>query len=135
MRTSSESIAQIAAAMAKAQSELVNPAKSLTAVLDRGRNGNGPLRYRYAPLSAGLDILRKVLGKYELAVIQTTNMDRDRGLVLLTHHGSTQFRRMDQCPLACLSRFGYGSSEAHGRSPHIRAPLLSLHDRRACGRR
>jgi hypothetical protein len=70
--------------MAKAQSELVNPIKSLTAVLERGRGGLGPLSYRYAPLSAGLDILRKVLGKYELAVIQTTHMDRDRGLVLLT---------------------------------------------------
>jgi hypothetical protein len=84
MRTSSDSIAQLAAAMAKAQSELVNPAKSLTAVLERGRNGGGPFSYRYAPLSAGLDILRKVLGKYELAVIQTTHMDKDRGLVLLT---------------------------------------------------
>jgi hypothetical protein len=84
MRASSDSIAQLAAAMAKAQPELVNPAKSLTAVLERGRNGNSPLSYRYAPLSAGLDILRKVLGKYELAVIQTTHMDRDRGLVVLT---------------------------------------------------
>jgi hypothetical protein len=84
MRASSESIAQLAAAMAKAQSELVNPIKSLTAVLERGRTGLGPISYRYAPLSAGLDILRKVLGKYELAVIQTTHMDRDRGLVLLT---------------------------------------------------
>jgi hypothetical protein len=70
--------------MAKAQSELVNPIKSLTAVLERGRNGSGPISYRYAPLSAGLDILRKVLGKHELAVIQTTHWDRDRGLVLLT---------------------------------------------------
>ena len=39
MRASSDTIAQLAAAMAKAQSELVNPAKSLTAVLERGRNG------------------------------------------------------------------------------------------------
>ena len=88
------SIAQLAAAMAKAQSELVNPAKSLTAVLERGRNGNGPFSYRYAPLSAGLDILRKTLGKHELAVIQTTHIDRDRGLVLLTTtiaHGSGEW--------------------------------------------
>jgi hypothetical protein len=84
MPVSSDSIAQLAAAMAKAQSELVNPIKSLTAVLERGRTGIGPISYRYAPLSAGLDILRKVLGKYELATIQTTHVDRDRGLVLLT---------------------------------------------------
>jgi hypothetical protein len=70
--------------MAKAQSELVNPAKSLVAVLDRGRNGMGPISYRYAPLSAGLDILRTTLGKYELAVIQATRIDPDRGLILLT---------------------------------------------------
>ena len=84
MRASSDTIAQLAGAMAKAQSELVNPTKSLTAVLERGRNGTGPISYRYAPLSAGLDILRKVLGKHELAAIQTTHVDRERGLVLPT---------------------------------------------------
>jgi hypothetical protein len=81
---SSDSICELAAAMAKAQAELVNPIKSLTAVLERGRNGMGPISYRYAPLSAGLDILRKTLSKYELAAIQTTRIDTDRGLVLLT---------------------------------------------------
>jgi hypothetical protein len=84
MRACSDSISELAAAMAKAQSELVNPPKSLTAVLERGRNGMGPFSYRYAPLSAGLDILRKTLGKYEIAAIQTTRIDPDRGLVLLT---------------------------------------------------
>jgi hypothetical protein len=81
---SSDSICELAAAMAKAQAELVNPIKSLTAVLERGRNGMGPISYRYAPLSAGLDILRKTLSKYELVAIQTTRIDTDRGLVLLT---------------------------------------------------
>ena len=84
MRASSDTIAQLAAAMAKAQSELVNPAKSLTAVLERGRNGGGAQSYRYAPLSSGLDIVRKIFGKYELAVIQTTHVDRERLLVHLT---------------------------------------------------
>jgi ERF superfamily protein len=84
MRASSDTISELAAAMAKAQAELVNPIKSLTAVLERGRNGMGPISYRYAPLSAGLDIVRKTLGKHELAAIQTTRIDPDRGLVLLT---------------------------------------------------
>ena len=84
MRASSDTIAQLAAAMAKAQSELINPAKSLTAVLERGRNGSGAQSYRYAPLSSGLDIVRKTFGKYELAVIQTTHVDRERLLVHLT---------------------------------------------------
>src|SRR5271169_5688846 len=84
MRAASDTIAQLAAAMAKAQSELVNPVKSLTAVIERGRNGGGAICYKYAPLSSGLDIVRKTLAKYELAVIQTTHVDRERALVLLT---------------------------------------------------
>ena len=35
------------------------PAKSLTAVLERDRTGRGGRAYRYAPLSSGLDIVRK----------------------------------------------------------------------------
>src|SRR5271169_3012872 len=84
MRAASDTIAQLAAAMAKAQSELVNPVKSLTAVIERGRNGGGAISYKYAPLCSGLDIVRKTLAKYELAVIQTTHVDRERALVLLT---------------------------------------------------
>ena len=57
MRASSDSIAQLAAAMAKAQSELVNPVKSLTAVIERANGGTQS--YKYAPLSSGLDIVRK----------------------------------------------------------------------------
>ena len=93
MRASSDTIAQLAAAMAKAQSELVNPAKSLTAVIERA-NGGGTQSYKYAPLSSGLDIVRKSLGKYELALIQTTHVDRERSLVLLTTtiaHGSGEW--------------------------------------------
>src|SRR6516164_4916995 len=84
MRAASDSIAQLAAAMAKAQSELINPVKSLTAVLEGNRNGGGAICYKYAPLSSGLDIIRKTLGKYELTAIQTTHIDRERGLLLLT---------------------------------------------------
>jgi hypothetical protein len=70
--------------MAKAQSELINPVKSLTAILEGNRNGGGAICYKYAPLSSGLDIIRKTLGKYELTAIQTTHIDRERGLLLLT---------------------------------------------------
>ena len=57
MRAASDAIAQLAAAMAKAQSELINPVKSLTAVLEGNRNGGGAICYKYAPLSSGLDII------------------------------------------------------------------------------
>ena len=79
MRTCSESIAQLAAALAKAQMELVNPVKSLTGVIDRWDTGNEGQTYRYAPLSAGLDIARQTLCKHELAVIQTTEVDHEPG--------------------------------------------------------
>src|SRR4051794_12697230 len=94
MRSCSESIAQLASALAKAQTELVNPAKTLTGVIDRWGSGNEGQSYRYAPLSAGLDIVRKGLCKHELAVIQTTHVDEGSAMVLLTTtlaHGSGEW--------------------------------------------
>ena len=50
----SESIGALAAALAKAQIELVNPEKSLVATIrEEGRHGREQT-FRYAPLSAGL---------------------------------------------------------------------------------
>src|SRR4051794_20031193 len=82
-RAARSSIAQLAGALAKAQTELVNPPKSLTAVPERDRTGRVGQAYRYAPLSAGLDIVQ-TLGKHELAVLQTTRVDRESATVLLT---------------------------------------------------
>jgi hypothetical protein len=90
MHRSSESIANLAAALAKAQAELVNPEKSLTATLrlEVGGKGKGPegscRSFRYAPLSSGLDIVRKTLGQHEIATVQTTAIDQTAGLVNLT---------------------------------------------------
>jgi hypothetical protein len=42
MHRSSESVAALAAALAKAQAELVNPEKSLTATIRTGRPGAAP---------------------------------------------------------------------------------------------
>ena len=63
----SESVAALASALAKAQAELVNPEKSLTATIRTGRPGEGERSFRYAPLSSGLDIVRKTLGQHEIA--------------------------------------------------------------------
>jgi hypothetical protein len=57
MPRSSESVAALAAALAKAQAELINPEKSLTATIRNGRAGEGEQTFRYAPLSSGLDIV------------------------------------------------------------------------------
>ena len=85
MPRSSESIAALGCALAKAQAELVNPEKSLTATIRTGRAGDGAERtFRYAPLSSGLDIVRKTLGQHEIATVQTTAIDQAGGLVNLT---------------------------------------------------
>ena len=77
MRTSSDAIGQLAGALAKAQAELINPPKTLTATLDAGP-GRERQSYRYAPLSEGLTIVRKTLGRHELAIVQTTDVIRQR---------------------------------------------------------
>jgi hypothetical protein len=40
--------------------------------------------FRYAPLASGLDIIRKVLGRHEIATVQKTSIDTGTGLIRLT---------------------------------------------------
>src|ERR1700680_5032030 len=84
MHRSSESIAALAAALAKAQSELSNPEKSLVATIGTDRPGEGARTFRYAPLSSGLDIVRKALGRQQIATVQTTAIDASTGTISLT---------------------------------------------------
>jgi hypothetical protein len=81
---SSESFAALAAALAKAQAHLVNPEKSLTATIRTGRAGETERTFRYAPLSSGLEIVRKTLSEHEIAVIQTTAIDQASRMLNLT---------------------------------------------------
>src|SRR6516225_3351675 len=84
MHRCSESIGTIAGALAKAQAELTNPEKSLVATIRSPFAREGDRTFRYAPLSSGLDIVRKSLGRHEIATIQTTAIDKDAGLLHLT---------------------------------------------------
>ncbi len=84
MHRSSESIAALAAALAKAQMVLTNPERSLTGILPGARPDEPGRTFRYASLSSGLDIVRKVLGQHEIAVLQTTVIDQDIQTVSLT---------------------------------------------------
>jgi hypothetical protein len=84
MHRSSESFAALAAALAKAQAHLVNPEKSLTATIQPGRPGETARSFRYAPLSSGLEIVRKTLSEHEIAVIQTTAIDQASRMLNLT---------------------------------------------------
>jgi hypothetical protein len=105
MHRSSESVAALASALAKAQAKLINPEKSLTATVRTGRPGEGERTFRYAPLSSGLDIVRKTLGQHEIATVQTTAIDQTAGIVNLTTmlaHASGEWIASDWpvCPVA-----------------------------------
>jgi ERF superfamily len=84
MHRSSDTIATLAAALAKAQIELTNPEKSLVATIRSPFPRETDRTFRYAPLSSGLDIIRKNLGRYEIATIQATGIDAETGLLRLT---------------------------------------------------
>ena len=84
MQRASQSIASLAAALAKAQAELVNPEKSLVATIRSDGPRGAEQTFRYAPLSSGLDIVRKTLGQHEIATVQTTAIDQTAGIVNLT---------------------------------------------------
>src|SRR5271165_4178704 len=84
MQRSSETIGAIAAALAKAQAELTNPEKALTATIRASNPREKDQTFRYAALSSGLDIVRKALGAHEIATVQTTAIDGEAGLIRLT---------------------------------------------------
>ena len=83
MQQSSSSIGNLAAALAKAQVELVNPEKSMVATIAADKGAREQI-FRYAPLSGGLDIVRKTLGKHEIATVQATAIDLAGAFVNVT---------------------------------------------------
>ena len=84
MQLSSESIAKLASALAKAQIELVNPEKTLVGtVYPEGARQEGR-SFNYASLASGLEIVRKTLGQHEIATVQTTAIDEAAQIVKLT---------------------------------------------------
>src|SRR4051812_44566114 len=84
MQRSSATIGAIAAALAKAQTELANPEKSLTATIRSPYPREADRSFRYASLAHGLDLVRKSLGQHEIATVQTTSIDEAAGLIRLT---------------------------------------------------
>jgi len=104
MQRSSNKIGALAAALAKAQAEITNPEKSLTATIQSPFPREGQRTFRYASLSSGLEIVRKCLGQHEIATVQATAIDRDTGLVKLTTtlvHASGEWMSSDWpvCPV------------------------------------
>jgi hypothetical protein len=105
MQHSSPSVGALAAALAKAQVTIANPEKSLTATIVSPFPREGSRTFRYAPLSSGLDLVRKCLGQHEIATVQTTTIDHDGGLIRLTTtlvHASGEWVSSDWpvCPVS-----------------------------------
>ena len=105
MQHSSPSVGALAAALAKAQAAIANPEKSLTATIVSPFPREGVRTFRYAPLSSGLDLVRKCLGQHEIATVQATAIDRDSGLIRLTTtlvHASGEWVSSDWpvCPVS-----------------------------------
>jgi hypothetical protein len=84
VQRSSETIGTISAALAKAQAQLVNPEKSLVATIRSDEASATERSFRYAPLSSGLDIVRKTLSQHAIATVQTTSIDEAAGIVRLS---------------------------------------------------
>lgn len=82
MHSCSERIGKLAAALARAQSELTNPEKTLTATIRSAFPRETDRTFRYASLAGGLDIVRKTLSQQEIAVVQATRCEA--GQVFLT---------------------------------------------------
>jgi len=107
MHRSSQSIAALATALAKAQIELANPEKSLVGTIEPQGGERG--QFRYAPLSSGLEIVRKTLGQHQIATVQTTAIDQAAGIVNLTTvlaHSSGEWIASDWpvCPIVETAR-------------------------------
>lgn len=105
MQGSSSKIGALATALAKAQSELANPEKSLIATLPTMAPGGSEKSFRYASLASGPELVRKCLGQHEIVTVQATSIDRDGGLIRLTTtlvHTSGEWISSDWpvCPVA-----------------------------------
>jgi ERF superfamily len=84
MQRSSETISQIAGALARAQGELQNPEKTLTGTILSASGFEANRTFRYASLASGLEIVRKCLSKHEIATVQATAIEPQSGLIKLT---------------------------------------------------
>ena len=120
MQRSSPKIGALATALAKAQAEIANPEKSLTATIESPFPREGQRTFRYASLSTGLDIVRKCLGQHEIATVQSTAIDRDSGLIKLTTtlvHASGEWVSSDWpvCPASETAPHRMGAALTYAR--------------------
>jgi hypothetical protein len=95
----------------------LNPERSLIRTI-RHHNQAPPQAIRYAPLSSGLNIVRKTLGGQQIAVARTTDIDRSSGTVNVT---TVLLHRSGEWSLAGLHAFGKYPTGPDGGSALCRA--------------
>jgi hypothetical protein len=79
MRRSSETIGVISAV--KAQGDLTNPEKALTAIIRSPFPRESDGTFRNASLVSSLDIVRKSLGQHEISTVQTMAINQESGQI------------------------------------------------------
>ena len=115
MHNASATIGAIATALAKAQSELENPEKTMSATIPTGDGGRS---FRYASLASGLDLVRKCLGQHEIAIMQTTALNQAQIILttLLVHaSGEWVSSTWPVCPAAEPSAHIKGAALTYAR--------------------
>jgi hypothetical protein len=130
MQRCSETIGAIAGALAKAQAEIANPEKSLTATIRSPFPREADRSFRYASLANGLDLVRKSLGRQEIATVQTTSIDEAAGLIRLTTtlaHSSGEWISSDWpvCPVSeTATPHRMGAALTYASSANAPLPLF-----------
>ena len=84
MQQSSSSIGNLAAALAKAQVELVNPEKSMVATMPADGKGAAQRIFVTQRSPAGSMLCSKTFGQHEIATVQATVIDPAAGIVLMS---------------------------------------------------
>lgn len=123
----SESINELAAALAKAQAKFTHPPRSHEATL-RGMTKAGKpyeYKYKYADLTATIDAVRAALNAEGLAILQMIEPDGNGGLLLETQliHASGQWVRSDVTIPGGLSSQDLGSALTYRRRYALSAML------------
>jgi hypothetical protein len=129
MRRSSESIACLAAALAKAQA--CSPIRRKPWWRPSEQMALMNLSARSA-MSSGLEIVRKTLGQHEIAALRTTAIDQTAGIVNLTTvlaHSSGEWIASDW-PVCAVSETA--TPHPDGSGADVCSALCALHVGRDC---
>jgi len=135
MQCCSDNVGALAAALAKAQSEIAKPEKSLTATIVSPfpREGGKPFAMRRS--RPGSIWCASASASMRSQPSQTTAIDREGGLIRLTTtlvHASGEWVSSDWpvCPITETA-----APHRLWRRPHLRTPLRPVHAGRDCWRR